>query len=274
MTPPIHEDSSSACPGTEWLLSYISRTLDEEQVFKTDLHLAACPDCLRRVRNLLYIREHFDSLWENWGHWTPARVQRSLRVIEALERVREPAAGALAARWLRRMGEAPGIAARALFDSAAPLSALSAAWLPEGSCASLHPRLAGVGAPGEEFAEMERAIRESAEDLGAGRIEEARQRLIEIARAAPGALQSSTLDITREGRLLARVLIDAASRRILVFYWPPAPARVPELALLIPEDARLPPLSARLQAVEDAEYRLAEFLNCPDGLYSLEIGPP
>jgi hypothetical protein len=261
-------------PDENTIFQYVSQKASEQEQLQVDTHIADCPECMERVRALLYIRKNFESVWTSWTSAEHGRVYRQWKLAKALKEAaeRSPSMTVLLKQWLMELKNGMGIGINVLMGQAMKVASAAAATLPIGYEFELRPAYAGVGSPDEQTQLVDR-LKKSSSLLSHNKIEEALSELAEAVKIDARSPQAAVSEICREGNRILQMIVDSRRGCVFVKFWQIYEKSRPALAVLLPNDSGKRVLISPFKQVENEQYILAEFDNLPDGVYSLQIGP-
>lgn len=256
------------------ILKYAFDEASEAEQIRIEEHVADCSDCRGRVQAAVYVKTHAGSLVESWSaeeHGAAFRQMNAIRAMRAIA-LKDRTLAARAAKWLTQTTTEVAASARLLIDQAKSvgLSAMetgSAGW-----SASLRPALQGVASPTAEAAY--KYVEEGSGMLSQGSVDDAIRAVSEAVNLDSRIGQSTTLEMRHTNGAMLQLVVDSKRRRAILMHKPARRENIGGLAILMPLDWSQDPMVSKLEAVEDADYLIAEFDGLPDGQYTLIVEPP
>ncbi|MFA5251544.1 MAG: hypothetical protein WC454_03035 [Phycisphaerae bacterium] len=240
-----------------------------------DIHLVDCLQCRERIRTLIFIREHFDTLWDSWTAAEHGRIYQQWQLAQALTKVAEnvPSLAGQIQQWLGHLKEDVHIGAKVLLDRSKKISSIASVVLPAGFEPILRPAFMGIGSPQQQV-QLEEHLKKGSELLSQDKADEAVSELLEAVKIDGRIPQTSTLEITHDEGRRFQIQVNSRSKTVLLMFWPAVgEGKRSKLAVLMPQEAGGKVLTSQFEHVEGAEYLLAEFKDVSDGVFSLYIEP-
>jgi hypothetical protein len=246
-------------PDQNDIVRFLAGVLPEERAEAMVAHLDTCEPCLERLQALQQLRDDFEGSWEafvlEWHHRQKAAL-RSGTHPAALLRVRSVLDGA------RKLA---GLASEALVAGGEP----------RGWTATLRPAYGGVGDPGDPILALQREASVLLDqDAGA----EALEVLQRVATSRPDAAATSLAEISVDGAVVGRLVIDAGRRCVSVLlqndFLDRHAVRASARILVRPAEHDAQPdtsLEQPLLPVAGATYHLAEFEQLADGVIEVTL---
>ena len=253
---------------------YISGFLDEEENLRIDGHMAECGCCADYIGVLLYTKSNFLGLWESWSAVKYEKVYIRWQLLQSLLKMPDlkPSFGERIFQWIKNSDNFVEISMRFLLDSVRKIASSAGPAAFPGYRFSLRPAIAGIGTP--EAIKVQENLEKGSYLLEKGQTDEAIKILDEAAMIDARALQSSTMDVFGEGKLVIRFQVDSRKRRADIMYWPDNEADSPPFAFIHAKEGGAGPLISELQKVTGAEYLLAEFSGLSGGEFRVFVPRP
>jgi hypothetical protein len=240
-------------PSQEQLLHFITGRASDEEAEALFGHADACPACSERVEALRAIAGDFEGSWAEFLQEFDLRAGR-------LEAPATESAG-----W--------EMVVRGVLDGGRRLATLAAKGLsgmlgPVQVEPRLVPAYSGVGSP--ERTGAARLSQRASEHCARDRGEEALRILGELSQKDKSAAASGTLELRLEDDVVGRVVVDANRKSVSVLVNRDRLTGLTGWAVLRLEGTG-EEHKVSLEAVEGAEYELAEFEDLQDGRFSIRI---
>jgi hypothetical protein len=253
------------------LLRYLTGDTSEEENMLMDAHFSQCNLCAGRMNALFYLGNHFDTLWESWSAKEHGETYRNWRMLNALvdaSRTSILPAG-LINRWTAALGMQIDMTARFFISGVRKIVAITAEFAANYRFQS-QPVSWGVGTP--EALENEAGIAQGESLLFEGQTESAMKLLGKATASNACLLQARVMDVYGgNGKLKARLTVDARKHKAALHYWPCGEKDVPGMAILSAKNASAgTTVSAFKKNPSDSCY-LAEFSKLPDGEYDVYV---
>jgi anti-sigma factor RsiW len=247
------------------VLDYVAERASAEHRLEMEEHFAQCDACLDRVRTLVFLRDRYDGLWDEWTARAHGSAHRKWLMSCALERLAasKPSLAERARGWLEGIGGRAELrTARILVDRARKLALAAAGAMPPGYSFALRPLVTGVGAPDKA---LEETVRKSADLLRDGQIEASREELVKAAEVNARLVQSAEFEVHREGTRIAASAVDGRAGRAWIRVWIAEGEQKPSFAFLCSKDDPAEYMAVEFEPVEGEEYLVAEFEDLPSG---------
>jgi hypothetical protein len=255
-------------------LGYVLEQVSEEERLEADTHLAECGECVDRVRALSHLRASLDPLWAVWTAPEHGRAYRRWLMAQALGEAAKasPSIAAQARQWVQQLEKEAELALVVFLSRASRIASVAEAVLPSGFGFRLRPAVAGVGSA-TQTDQLQQHLAEGSRLLAQDRPEEAIRELSQAVRIDARAPQAAISEVYCNDRLVLQVVVDSRRGRVSAKYWPDVKEGSPALALLMPRESKGKALVAAFEPVEGETYLLAEFLEPPEGLFTVQISP-
>lgn len=248
-------------PNQEKLLTFASGQASETDAETMFSHLADCETCTERVHAMESLRSNFEGSWEAFLEEVGLRLEH--RNAWARAQAEKRPALALTLRGIvdgsRRLATAAREHVSGVLEAGKEIRTVFV------------PAYQGVADP-EASEEAGRFAEEASTACLDGDVTEALERLHEAANRDAAAAASAQLDFVTEDGVVGRVVVDAARRSATMLVYPEVFGHDRGTAVLsFAESTGLPKRRQPFEAVEGAPYLLAEFVDLPDGAFTMEL---
>ena len=248
-------------PNQETLLTFASGQANETDAETMFSHLADCEACTERARAIDGLRSNFEGSWDAFIEEVGLRLEHQNAWARA-QAEKRPAL-ALALRGIvdgsRRLATAAQQHVSGVLEAGKEIQSVFV------------PAYQGVASP-EASEEAAKFAEEASTLCVGGDTTEALERLHEAANRDAAAVASAQLDFVSDDGVVGRVVVDAARRSVTMLVYPEVFGHDAGTAVLgFDESTGEPSRRQPLQAVEGAPYLLAEFVDLPDGSFTMAL---